>query len=324
MKFINSPAGNFFDRSKEEPEIEAIDVLLPTLDAVNFLEKALYTIYKEIPIRKLFVCDGGSKDGTIEILKKFPRMELHIKPDIKTGGKYIEFLLALVETKWFVIVDADRELSPGWYDEMCKHQNEYDVLENSRTVSAYHKYIEDKEQLMKNSRSGALCHLAKKEAFKDWNCDDDYMWRQVDIMFRHVPEKSGFKYGKIDTTLNIHNETDRIPYSSDVGKSYRKLIIPPPYYRILDKKKAKRIEEETAKGAVKYFDPNFVVVRDSPGFDFIIRGLDRKWIEENNSEWLQRYDKTHSLKFTIMFYAHKYIISKNKKILTFVTKIYKK
>src|SRR5579872_6294788 len=103
---------------------------MATLDAEHFLEKCLYTVYKEIPVRKLFVCDGGSDDETIEILKKFPRVELHIRPDIKTGGKIVEFLLSLVETNWCAFVDSDLELFPGWYDEMIKHKNEFDILEN--------------------------------------------------------------------------------------------------------------------------------------------------------------------------------------------------
>ena len=66
-----------------EKEMESVDVILPTLDAGNFLESCLYTVFKEIPVNNLIVCDGGSKDNTIEILKNFPRV------GIKNWGKNI-------------------------------------------------------------------------------------------------------------------------------------------------------------------------------------------------------------------------------------------
>ncbi len=113
MRLIERNLGSFLDRMKNEPNLEPIDVIMPTLDAEVFLEKCLYSVYKEIPVRKLFVCDGGSKDQTIEILKKFPRVESFVKSDIRTTGKVMEFLMSLVETNWFVQIDSDIVLTYG-------------------------------------------------------------------------------------------------------------------------------------------------------------------------------------------------------------------
>ena len=71
INYIDRSSGSLIDRMMVEPELEQVDVIMETLDAVNLLEKGLYSVYREIPVRKLIVCDGGSKDGTIEILKKF-------------------------------------------------------------------------------------------------------------------------------------------------------------------------------------------------------------------------------------------------------------
>ena len=86
MHHIDEPLGCFLDRAKEDSRLESIDVIMLTLDAENFLEKSLYTVFREIPVNRLIICDGGSKDKTLEILKKFPRVELHVKPDLKTTG----------------------------------------------------------------------------------------------------------------------------------------------------------------------------------------------------------------------------------------------
>ena len=82
-----------------------------TLDAETFLEKSLYSVYGEVPVKRLIVCDGGSKDSTIKILENFPRTVVHVKSELKTGAKSLEFLILQVKTDWFVLVDSDIELS---------------------------------------------------------------------------------------------------------------------------------------------------------------------------------------------------------------------
>lgn len=322
MKHIDSPAGCFCDRRLLEPNLEAIDVIMATLDAENFLEKSLYTIYREVPVKKLLVCDGGSKDATVDILKRFPRVELFVRPDIRTGAKIVEFLTFHVETRWFALIDGDIELSLGWYDEMSKFQNEFDVLENSREVLAYHKYKEDVEKLNPLGRSGTFCHLIKKSAMNDFRCEDDYLWRFTDMFLRQVVEKSGYRYGKINTTKHVHNETERIPYASDNEKNYQKLIIKDPEWIVLDKKKFRTKDTQHAKAFVKYLEPNSPAVKNNMGFDISIRLLKRKWVEENGPQWLERYDKANSLSFTVKLFLYRQVISKNKRILSLTRKFF--
>jgi len=133
MRYIDCPLGGFIDRYKKTLE-DPIDVLMLTLDAVTFLERCLHSVYKEIPVRRLLVCDGGSKDGTIETLEKYPRAKVFIRPDIRTTGKAFEFLFSHVETEWFVLIDADIELSPGWYDNMRKYETQYDFFGCRRVI----------------------------------------------------------------------------------------------------------------------------------------------------------------------------------------------
>lgn len=303
----------------EEPELEPIDVIMDTLDSADFIEKSLYTIYREIPVRRLIVCDGGSKDGTIDILKKFPRVELYEKPEFRTEGKSLEFNLSKVETPWFAFIDSDLELMPGWYDEMRKYQNQYDVLEASRRIMAYHIYREDLKKLEPNSRAYDQCFLMKKEAMQNYRCDDDYLWRQMDFFIRQVVEKSGYKYGKIGTTLHTHNETERIAYASDAEKSYRKLVLEEPRHVIIDKNKAKNVTIQGIKGYVKYVDPDFHLVKNDIVLDFSLRLLDREWVKQNGPAWLERYDKAHSPSFTIKYLIYN-LISKNEKLRSFLVK----
>ena len=107
-------------------EGEGIDVLLLTLDAEKFLRRSLDSLYAEVPVARLLVCDGGSKDKTQEVLKQFPRVELHVRLDIRTTGKALEFLISKATSKWVVITDSDLTFPKGWYDEMCSCRDKYD------------------------------------------------------------------------------------------------------------------------------------------------------------------------------------------------------
>jgi len=293
LKFVEKPLGDFVDRRVKEKNIESIDVIMLTLDSENFLEKSLYSIYQEIPVRKLIVCDGGSKDNTIKILKKFPRIDIHIRTDIRTTGKVLEFLFSLTESEWFALIDSDIILTDGWYDEMKKHQKSMDVIENGHAVLAYHMYREFKVKLEENARSSDMCHLVKKKAVENYHCDDDYMWRFTDYLFRQSVEKSEFKYGKVNTTFHIHNETERIQYKSDNEKNFQKIIWKEPEYVIIDKNKEKQANIKHAKAVVKYLDPENPAVKDNKGMGNLIKILDRKWVEENGPKWLELYNKSN-------------------------------
>lgn len=298
MKFIDKPQCEFKDRKTTQPDLQPIDVIMLTLDAENFLEKSLFTIYREIPVGKLIVCDGGSKDDTINILKKFPRVSIQIRPDIRTGGKALEYLFTLTQSEWFVLVDSDIELNHGWYDEMRKHVKEFDVLENSKRILAYHMYREDNAKLQENSRAFDLCHIIKKNAVKNFHCDDDYMWRYTDILLRQIVEKSGHKYGKVSSAEHTHNEVERIAYESDKEKNFQRLVWKEPEWVVIDKEKAELNKIRNAKAVVKYLDPDYPMVKNDNNIDELISILDRDWIVKNGPSWLKRYDETKSLDFS--------------------------
>jgi glycosyltransferase involved in cell wall biosynthesis len=307
LKYIDKTSPCFRDRSKDEPSLDPIDVVMLTLDAENFLDRSLHTVYREIPVRKLLVCDGGSKDDTINILNRFPRLELHVRPDIRTTGKAMEFLFSLVTTKWFVLIDSDIELSSGWYDAMVGNIDDYDVLESGRRILAYHIYREDKVKPAPDSRSLDLCHMIRKSAIQEFQCDDDYMWRYTDILLRQVTEKSGHKYKKIESSYHVHNETERIAYESDKEKSFQKTIWKGPQIIVIDKDRARLSMTKNAKAVVKYLDPEFFMVSNDRGYDPLIKLLDRGWIQQNGSKWLARYDNTSAMAFRFRRVLHDFL-----------------
>jgi len=312
LRYQDRAIGSFIDRKSESPDLQAIDVIIFTLDEETFLERCLYTVYKEIPVRKLLVLDGGSKDDTLKILKKFPRVDLHVRPDFKTTGKGFEYILSLVETKWFVLLDAHVELGDGWYNEMNKYENTYDVLENSRRITAYHQYEEHEEKLRKHARSSDMCHLMRKEALQNFHCDDDYMWRFVDFFVRQIVENSDYKYKKIDTTTHTHHERAGTKYESDETKKFKQLVWNKPKLVILDKKKQKLDNIQRAKAIVKYLDPNHPAIKNARVLDGYLRFVKKKWVLENGPGWIDRYKRASSFSFVIKNFLWRHLIKPRK------------
>jgi glycosyltransferase involved in cell wall biosynthesis len=277
-------------------EREGIDVLLLTLDAEIFLEKSLMSLYAEVPVARLLVCDGGSKDSTLSILKNFPRVELYVRPDVRTTGKGVEFLLSKAKTEWMMFTDADLTFPHGWYDEMCKHRNEYDAFDSKR-VHAYEFYREDPETTRLKMRPlVASPQMGKLEALRNFRVDDDYLQRITDIATRQTVEKAGYRYGKVDSTHHFHHTTEETKYASDRTKAATKIVFERPKEIVVNPEKWRKRLVDNAKAYVKYIDPSLPYVKDDVSIDrSLLPLLDREWVLQNGAAWIQRYDRARSI-----------------------------
>jgi glycosyltransferase involved in cell wall biosynthesis len=272
------------DRRIREPNLEPIDILILTLDAETYLERCLDSVYREIPVNKVIVIDGGSKDKTIEILKKYPRMEIHIRPDIRTTGKGCEFLFNYAKTSWVAIIEDHTELVEGWYDEMLKYTDKYDFF-GCKRIMHYEFFRVDQTSLDMNKRPMGAPWLARLDSLKNYHVDDDYMMRATDILLRQVVEKDGCKFGKVSTTYHYHHTTDNPMYESDPEKRGSRLVFEEPKMEILDKVNWEKRQDDFRKAVVKYLDPDFVYPRKDIGLFETLLKLDMKWIRETNMKW---------------------------------------
>jgi glycosyltransferase involved in cell wall biosynthesis len=272
-------------------EQKGIDVLLLTLDAEKFLEKSLLSLYAEVPVARLLVCDGGSEDRTLSILREFPRVELHVRPDIRTTGKAIEFLLSKAKTEWIMFTDADLTFPEGWYDEMCRYRTSLDAYDSKR-IHAYEFYREDPSTIAQNVRPLVTSpQMGRREALKDFHVDDDYLWRIADIALRQTVEKNNYRYGKVTTTFHFHHTTEETKYASDSSKVATKTVFQEPRETVINWENWRRRIVETAKAYVKYIDPDLPYVKLDASIDTILPLLDRKWVLGHGPTWIRRYDK---------------------------------
>jgi glycosyltransferase involved in cell wall biosynthesis len=91
-----------------------VDVVLLTMNLnKSIFAKVLESVYRNVDVNRLIVIDGGSTDGTIEFVSKFPRVKIHT--DIGgTRASAREMGIRLVETKWFLFLDSDILLCKNW------------------------------------------------------------------------------------------------------------------------------------------------------------------------------------------------------------------
>jgi len=115
----------FVDKYIQDPT-DAIDVIIPVYHTNELWRANLISIFREIPVKRLLISDGGVIDDSIDIVKEFPRVEVVNHRHFKSLGKCIAELIKEVSADWFAYLHSDVYLPPGWFENMIKHKGDYD------------------------------------------------------------------------------------------------------------------------------------------------------------------------------------------------------
>ena len=97
----------------------SFDVIMLTKNSISTIEESISSVYREVPVNRLIIVDGGSTDGTLELVKGFPRVE--IIHDIGTRATARQKGIMAVKTEWHIHVDSDVTLAKGWYDRISPY-----------------------------------------------------------------------------------------------------------------------------------------------------------------------------------------------------------
>jgi hypothetical protein len=194
--------GEFADRYAVD-RARAIDVIIPIIHTNEFWRANLISIYREIPVNRLLLGDGGCIDDSLEIAAEFPRVEVLDHRHFTSLGYSIRHLVEATETEWFVYLHSDVYLPPGWFDAMSAHRGEYDWFECNQRITVIADYLFDSTRV-RRSYSGS--QMGRKAAFANVTpqVDDDYLYRNEDIIFQALVERAGFRYGKVPETFHYH------------------------------------------------------------------------------------------------------------------------
>lgn len=103
--------------------LEAVDVVLITLNSGRMLEKCLESVYQNISVKQIIVVDGGSTDRTLQILNHFNELYHNVKIIKDSGNRATARQKGIenVTTEWFIFVDSDVVLCKNWHEKAKQH-----------------------------------------------------------------------------------------------------------------------------------------------------------------------------------------------------------
>lgn len=277
-----------------------IEVIIPVFHTNELWYVNLISIYREVPVKRLLISDGGVIDNSLEIVKQFPRVEIFNHREFKTLGKCIAELIKEVKTEHFIYLHSDVYLPEGWFDKMIPFKSKYDWFGCPMRITILTSF-----DLVEPRRPYAGSQIGAKKAFMAGidKIDDDYVYRQEDFVFDKIVTDAGFKSGKVEDIFHYH----QIMYRESKGMDLKvKSVAIETNTNEWEKKRAMEMQ---IRGIVKYLDPIEPFVIDDYKFqlsEMIAKyELDfnefKSWVETINPKWLPyTVDKVQPLKISFM------------------------
>ncbi len=213
-----------------------IDVVVLTKNSVKpCLSGCLESIAGGIPDSRLIAVDGGSTDGTIDLLEAYGAAVI----DDSNGNRATarQKGIEAVKSDWFVFVDSDVILCENWLEKAMKHASS-DVgavwgaaIPASPSSEARYKAmgkfygLSMSELAVRAGRMRGLTHdtLIRTEAVRDIQIPKDLTVLEDHYVRKHV-EGSGFRWLSVTDPYCIHleHERDRPRDYEEYGRCGRK------------------------------------------------------------------------------------------------------
>jgi len=264
---------------------DTVDVLIPLIHTNYLWKKNLLSIYREIPVNRLLLGDGGCIDDSIVIAEQFPRVSVFDHRKIRSLGFSLRKLVEAVETEWFIYLHSDVYLPEGWFEAIKKCRKEIDWIESLQHFTVMVDYRLD---YSKTRRPYSGAQMGRTDAFNDVisTIDDDYLYRNEDIVIAKLVEKTGHRYSLASDIFHYHqimnNRTIR-------GREIERVEV----ITELSREEKMRTYEMQAKGLIKYLDPDkstVMMVRDSLKIlqeeDMLDWRDFAEWVKITNVKWL--------------------------------------
>ena len=238
-------------------DVKTFDLIVPIhLVDWRFFSSNLKSWITELNPKRIYIGCNNSNEGEFDAIKSFVGgydvVEFIDQRNIKTLGFQIADLMKRTDGDWFYYCHSDAQLTPFCSKIMEEYMNDvhvgiieservqYDGRNGSkRTYHNYH-YIE---------RSFSGFQLFRKEAIENILeiIEDDYIYRNEDIIFQNVCEDNGFKYVKC-WAMHIHIPTVNGNWS--------------PKGEVLEYSEAHKITMDMQiKGIVKYCSPTPITMK---------------------------------------------------------------
>jgi hypothetical protein len=274
----------FEDRFARDPS-GAIDVIIPVIHTNELWKKNLVSIYREVPVNRLLISDGGCKDNSIDIVSKFPRVTVLDHRAYKSLGFCLRKLIEEVNTDWFIYVHSDVYLPEGWFDTMRKHQPQYDWFGCPMRITVQVDYT-NTDKLFDELRPYAGSQMGRTAAFIDGvkKIDDDFVYRQEDFVMASMVAEN--KHGRVEDTFHYHQVMHK---ESPWARKLKRVAVQVEWSR----EEEIRASTMQVKGIIKYLTPSRALVQEAELHAQRLIDLGAitwpelmDWIGRTNADWL--------------------------------------
>lgn len=158
---------------------EDITILIPAYNAEKTIGKTIDAIINQTcdkNLIRLVLCNDGSKDGTLDVLKKYqtqyPNMIEVIDQENKGISTTRKILLEHVKTKWCCFCDADDIYSPNAFKQMIKAAKpDTDIVVSKVVWYKKHTFFRGLYANFFNKRFTLEKYIHK--------CDYSYLWNKL-------------------------------------------------------------------------------------------------------------------------------------------------
>ena len=176
---------------------DKIDVVIRTRNSSDLLAACLDSIFREIPVRKVIMVDGGSSDNTLEIASQYNNVEIYRKPEFNLG-EATQFGFNLAKTLWIAVIDSDIVLKTGWFKEISKYMYDADAVESCRLEH----YRIDRLQNLTKVKYGVFGQtLLKRQHLLDLKLNQPH---GEDAATKFYFDQNGLKWLKVENYLVDH------------------------------------------------------------------------------------------------------------------------
>jgi len=277
----------FVDRFQTERDA-AVDVIIPIIHTNEFWRANLTSIYREIPVNRLILGDGGCIDGSLGVALEFPRVNVLNHRNFTSLGYSIRHLIEATETEWFVYLHSDVYLPENWFAKMCAQRGNYDWFECNQRITVLADYmleIPNAERAFSGSQMGRKAAFAKVTP----QIDDDYLYRNEDIIIADLLKREGYRYGRVTDTFHFHQVMHK-------PSRWRRRLKRVDVHLDTARDEEVRANDTYVRGIVKYLKPDETTedVRNSVRYPVVkLRELGEKsadeihdWVRTTNPAWL--------------------------------------
>jgi hypothetical protein len=192
-----------------DSRLEGIDVVMPIQNTNPFFERNLVSIFRELPVSRLIVGDGGCTDESLRVLSKFPRVTVIDHNGLSTLGGSLRELINAVETEKFAYLHSDVFLPRGFFKELMKNDFSNSWLESNRNSLVVHEDINDHYFKSERPYSGAQfgeSTLLKRAVAQ---VEDDFLYRNEDLVIRELVIEAGGHYKKVSNLKHLHQSVTK-------------------------------------------------------------------------------------------------------------------